>query len=291
MLLTGFNIAYYLLDKGYLTPDAILDGTFTAHQTSSRNANYLINRDSEPNDGADRALFVKQVQNWDQEKTQTLRTEATCYWLANNEAAYAQLNTFLPRFIEFDHPNHILITEAVPGSINLHDFYLQERQFPLPLATQQAELLSSFHQRTITAEQDLPSFRLFRRQPPVVFVWSASNFANYNPQQSEAERQMIHLITDNHDYMQRLQAVRDQWQISSLTHGDIKPANFLIHRDALQTNRYDLRLIDWETADIGDPCWDVAAVFQSYLFYWVVHEPLSPQRPSPLLLAIPTASP
>ena len=79
MLLTGFNIAHYLLDKGYLAPESILDGTFTAHQTSSRNANYLINRDapatSSPGDKHD-ALFVKQVQAWDQEKITTLRTEA-----------------------------------------------------------------------------------------------------------------------------------------------------------------------------------------------------------------------
>ncbi|GAB3642322.1 phosphotransferase [Spirosoma arcticum] len=280
MLLTGFNIAHYLLDKGYLAHESILDGTFTAHQTSSRNANYLINRDVLATDSSGNkhdALFVKQVQAWDQEKITTLRTEATCYWLANNEAAYAQLKTFLPRFVEFDHPNHILITEAVPGAVNLHDFYVQQRQFPPALATRQAELLSSFHQPITTDEQKAPSLRLFGRQQPMMFIWSASGFPSYGAQRSEAERQMVQLITQNGDYMQRMQAVREQWQTTSLIHGDIKPANFLINADALQTNRYDLRLIDWETADIGDPCWDVAAVFQSYLFYWVLHEPFNGQ--------------
>jgi len=277
MLLTGFNIAHYLLDKGYLAPDAILDGTFTAHQTSSRNANYLINRDAGPRDVGRDALFVKQVQAWDGEKIETLRTEATCYWLANHEAAYASLKAFLPPFVEFDHPNHILITGAVPGAINLNDFYRQQRQFPLALATRQAELLSSFHQPIAPTEQDASSLRLFRRQQPVVFTWSAAGFPNYGAGRSEAERQMVQLITQNGDYMQRLQGVREQWQATSLTHGDIKPANFLLNADAGQTHQYDLRLIDWETADIGDPCWDVSAVFQSYLFYWVLHEPLSGQ--------------
>lgn len=287
MLLTGFNVAHYLLDKGYLALEAILDGTFTAHQVSSRNTNYLINRDAEPRNAegtADQpqntehsALFIKQVQAWDQEKIETLRTEATCYWLANHEAAYRHLKKFLPRFVEFDHPNHILITGAVSGAVNLHDFYQQQRQFPLELATQQAELLSSFHQPITPTEQETPSFRLFRRQQPLVFTWSAAGFPSYSPQRSEAERQMVQLITQNGDYMQRLKSVRDHWQATSLTHGDIKPANFLLNADAAQTNRYDLRLIDWETADIGDPCWDVSAVFQSYLFYWVLYEPLSGQ--------------
>ena len=273
MLLTGFNIAHYLLDKGYLSPDALLDGTFTAHPTSSRNTNYLINRD---NAGGD-ALFVKQVQVWDEEKIQTLRTEATCYWLANNEAEYAQLNEFLPRYIAFDPQNHILITQAVDGAINLNEFYLQQKNFPLALATRQAELLSAFHKTITKAVQDGPSLRLFRRQQPTVFLWNASGFPNYGAQRSKAEQQMVQLITQNGDYMQKLEAVRAQWRATSLTHGDIKPANFLINRTCSQTNQYDLRLIDWETADIGDPCWDVAAIFQSYLFYWVMYEPLAGQ--------------
>ncbi len=183
----------------------------------------------------------------------------------------------MPRFVEFDHPNHILITEAIPGAGNLHDFYVQQRQFPPALATRQAELLSSFHQPITANEQNAPSLRLFGRQQPMMFIWSASGFPSYGAQRSEAERQMVQLITQNSDYMQRMQAVREQWQATSLIHGDIKPANFLLNADALQTGRYDLRLIDWETADIGDPCWDVAAVFQSYLFYWVLHEPFSGQ--------------
>lgn len=276
MLLTGFNIAHYLLDKGYLKPDALLDGTFTAHQASSRNTNYVINRAS-----AD-ALFVKQVQAWDQEKIETLRTEATCYWLANHESEYAQLKTFLPRYVEFDPQNHILITGAVEGAINLNDFYLQQKAFPLALATRQAELLGSFHRTIAQAVQDGPSLRLFRKQQPAVFLWSASGFPNYGAQRSEAERQMVQLITQNGAYMQQLETVRKQWQATSLIHGDIKPANFLINADHTggpthQTNHYDLRLIDWETADIGDPCWDAAAIFQSYLFYWVMHEPLAGQ--------------
>lgn len=271
MLLTGFTIAHYLLDTGKLSIDTLLDGTFTVHQTSSRNTNYIINRDRTD------ALFVKQVQTLDQEKIQTLRTEATCYWLANNEAEYGQLKTFLPGYVAFDPQNHILITKAIDGAINLNDFYDQQKTFPLALATRMAALLSTFHRTITKTVQDGPSLRLFRRQPPAVFLWSASGFPSYGAQRSEAERQMVQLITQNGDYMQKLEKVRENWQATSLIHGDIKPANFLLNADALQTSNYDLRLIDWETADIGDPCWDLAAVFQSYLFYWVMHEPQAGQ--------------
>ncbi|MBC7568367.1 MAG: phosphotransferase [Spirosoma sp.] len=277
MLLTGFNIAHYLLDKGHLPVDALLDGTFTAHQTSSRNTSYLINQ-GQPN-----ALFVKQVPTYETDKTDTLRTEATCYWLANHETDYAGLRAFLPRYVDFDAQHHILLTEAVDDALSLNDFYLRHKTFPPALATQQAELLSTFHQTLSKRVQDGPSMRLFRRQLPTIFLWSAAGFASYGSRQSEAEQQMIRLITQNETYVKLLAAVREQWQATSLIHGDVKPANFLINADCLQTNQYDLRLIDWETADVGDPCWDAAAVFQSYLFYWVMHEPLPGQT------ALPTA--
>lgn len=34
----------------------------------------------------------------------------------------------------------------------------------------------------------------------------------------------------------------------------------------------DVRLIDWELADLGDPLWDVAAIFQNYLSLWAATE-------------------
>ncbi len=266
MLLTGFNIAHYLLDRGHLSVDALLDGTFTAHQTSSRNTSYLINQ------GQPGALFVKQVQTYGADKIETLRTEATCYWLAHNETDYAPLKAFLPHYIGFDPQHHILLTEAVAGAVSLNDFHLEHKTFPTAVATRQAELLAAFHQPLSPAMQQGPSMRLFRKQMPSVFSWSASGFASYGPPPNQAERQMVQLITHNETYMKQLETVRQQWQATGLMHGDVKPANFLINADCRETGQYDLRLIDWETADVGDPCWDAAAVFQSYLFYWVMHE-------------------
>ena len=36
----------------------------------------------------------------------------------------------------------------------------------------------------------------------------------------------------------------------------------------------DLRIIDWEIADIGDEAWDVGAIIQAYLTFWVFSLPL-----------------
>jgi aminoglycoside phosphotransferase (APT) family kinase protein len=36
----------------------------------------------------------------------------------------------------------------------------------------------------------------------------------------------------------------------------------------------NVRIVDWELADIGDPSWDVGAVLQSYVSFWVLSLPV-----------------
>jgi aminoglycoside phosphotransferase (APT) family kinase protein len=43
---------------------------------------------------------------------------------------------------------------------------------------------------------------------------------------------------------------------TSLIHGDVKPQNFLVHPGP--GSDFGYKLIDWERAALGDPCWDVA---------------------------------
>jgi thiamine kinase-like enzyme len=41
------------------------------------------------------------------------------------------------------------------------------------------------------------------------------------------------------------------------------------------TGSPDLKIIDWEIADIGDEAWDAGAVIQAYLSFWVFSLPLN----------------
>jgi thiamine kinase-like enzyme len=40
----------------------------------------------------------------------------------------------------------------------------------------------------------------------------------------------------------------------------------------------ELKLVDWELADWGDPCWDVAAIFSAFIVFWIQSLPLAPGR-------------
>jgi thiamine kinase-like enzyme len=270
MILTGTNINHYLFDKGYVEVEDFVKGDFSVHPTSHRNNSFFINRDKKAN-----SLFIKQLQAFEVDKIETMKTEATCYWLANNETAYSNLKQFLPKYYDFDYLNHVLILENLSGYESLYEFYHKHRKFPLEIAEKHAELLASFQKNIFETIKDSQSFKLFRKMQPMVFQLASSQHRFWADTANKAEQKMIQLITQNADYQVLISKIKDDWEATSLTHNDIKPLNFLINSDCFEQKNYSLRLIDWETADIGDPCWDVAAVFQSYLFFWIYAEPLA----------------
>src|SRR5262249_55187553 len=46
-----------------------------------------------------------------------------------------------------------------------------------------------------------------------------------------------------------------------------------------------LKVIDWEMADLGDVCWDVGAIFQAYLSFWISSIPSAGEAPTPELIS------
>ncbi|MCB9273851.1 MAG: phosphotransferase [Lewinellaceae bacterium] len=267
MLLSGANICYYLLDKGHLSVQSFIDGDFSVHFSPSRNNNFIINK------AASNPLFVKQARNQDWEKQETLRHEATCYWLANNEPEYGNLKRFLPQYFEYDYINHILVLEYLQHAVPLDEYYAQAGVFPAVLAEKKAELLASYHKDIFTKIKNGRSFSLFKQSIPAVFMLVGNRQKFWTDGNNAAERQMLELINDEPQFTRLVGEVKESWQATSLIHSDIKAANFLISINASHGSATDnLRLIDWEMADIGDPCWDVAAVFQMYFISWIYSE-------------------
>lgn len=268
MLLSYENIAHYLLEKGLVSLDSIVEGAFSVRDQSSRNANFAVNREYTP------GYLVKQVRAQDAEKKETLRIEATCYWLANNDPAYQALRAFLPRYFEYDYLHHVLVLELLPEVENLHEHYLAKGHYPILIAEQFAELLASYHTHIPGQLEGQKSFSLFKKRKPWVFTLNEESLADWlkNPAMGAAEKQTLELILGNQDFMHHLRSMGEAWEMTSLIHGDVKFPNFLINKDFVPGNQPDIRLIDWELADIGDPLWDVAAVIQNYLTLWVASE-------------------
>ncbi|MBI1227762.1 MAG: phosphotransferase [Bacteroidetes bacterium] len=273
MILTFENIAHYLLEKGLVTLDDIVAGKFSVRDNSSRNTNFAVNKEHPP------GYLVKQVRAKDMEKTQTMRIEATCYWLANNDEQYQVLKNFLPKYHEYDYLNHILIIELLPEVQSLYDYHYGTGNFPIPVAESLADLMASYHCYELGKVQQGRSFQLFKKNKPWVFSLLDNSLDEWmNSSMGSAEKQVLQLVLKNQEFVELLKPIREDWEVTSLLHGDIKFPNFIINRSYDESAAPDVRLIDWELADMGDPLWDVAAIFQNYLSLWVSVEIANQQQ-------------
>ena len=262
MLLNRANICHYLLDKGFIDVKLITDGYFTSHLIQSRNNSFIVNKKIE----GQQSLFVKQVKNSNPDNLETLRNEATCYWLANNEPSFEALTNFLPKYYNYDYISNILVIEYLKNAISLNDYYESRNDFSLDMAEKIADLLSSFHNNIFDKIKNSKSINLFRKAIPFVFTLVGNRQKSWSNNNNQAELKMLELINQTPNFSTLVDEVRNSWKQTSLIHGDIKSANLLIEKNK------KLSLIDWELADIGDPCWDLAAVFQIFFLHYIYAE-------------------
>jgi len=262
MFLTFRNITHYLLDQGLITKKDIFNNNLTITPLESRNNSFTIQREGEMD------FFLKQVKALDQERTSTLKTEADCYWLAENHRNFSELAAHIPTYVNYDYTNHILVTECLSDTVNLSQFYMAEKKMPLEVAAQQADTLASCHKQTKATDLEENVVRLFPNYRPSVFALNEQNLEYWNEKDKAAE-QMVKLIRGNKKFLELVQSAGQDWQSSTLIHGDVKHANYLIREEG---KGYQTYLIDWEIASFGDPCWDVAGVLQNYLLYWIDNE-------------------
>lgn len=59
-----------------------------------------------------------------------------------------------------------------------------------------------------------------------------------------------------------------------LIHNDLKWDNILVHPKEGETEPTDVKIIDWEMAGIGDPCWDVGTVLSEFVAFWATSIPV-----------------
>jgi hypothetical protein len=79
-----------------------------------------------------------------------------------------------------------------------------------------------------------------------------------------AQLSVIQAIQSQPAAVAALDRLRDEWRPTRLVHGDFKWSNVLVHQDGAGIP-VGLLLLDWEMAQLGDPAWDVGAVFHAFI--------------------------
>jgi hypothetical protein len=94
---------------------------------------------------------------------------------------------------------------------------------------------------------------------------------------SAASVQFVSTIQQYAPFEELLDGLRGEWRGTCLVHGDVKWANCLLSRAEAGARAAQLKLVDWEFAGWGDPCWDVGSVFADYLNFWLLSMPVGEQ--------------
>jgi hypothetical protein len=278
MILSSQNVFYYLLDRGLISLESLVDGDFMVVDVSSRNRNFKIIRREGP------SYFVKQVKAWDPQAIATLQCEATCYRLAHDTRELSPLAALMPQFHIFDRERQILVIELIPGSESIAEYHRRLGRFPAQVGSRLGELLGSYHRDAAALPADHPQAAVFARKIPWVLSLHQLHASSLGTL-SGANARLLDIVHSHPGFRDRLDRLHGEWRPDRLVHGDIKWENCLISNGHDTSAGPTLKLVDWEVADLGDATWDVGAIFQSYLVAWIASMPLSPAAPPAQLIA------
>lgn len=259
------NVTYFLAERGLVEFESVVDGDFMIVDQSSRNRNLkIVRRKSE-------GFFIKQIGQQTQEFVQSMQREAACYRLANEHQQFRALRSLMPRFYLFDPVNYILIVELLSDSESLWEHHQRMGCFPIEVAELQGKRLGAYHRR-VRVNGQTEGLQVFSRQVPWILSIHETN-PMYLSQVSRGNSQLIGIVQQYPEFQTALAAIKAEWKFMALIHGDIKWENIML-RNKGSGAPPELKLIDWEIADVGDECWDAGAIIQAYLTFWIFSLPL-----------------
>ncbi len=256
MFLTAYNLPHYLMAKGLISAQSVVEGDFMLAEAGRRNRNFKVVRRKQP------GLFVKQIKSTEAQAISTIEREAAFYRAVHSDPRYAAIAQMIPKFVDYEPPRHALTLGLTENAESISEHHVRQAQIPENTARLIGKALGIAHSHGPTMVADPATRALFPYQAPWPMTLEQTgfsfldNFPPIGPQLSASIRQSPKLLP-------MLSALRPLWQYDSLIHGDMKWDNCLLSsRDGVELN---LTIVDWELADIGDGAWDVATIFKEYL--------------------------
>lgn len=254
MTLDARETAHFLLQRGMITPEQLLDGKFFLTDMSRRNCNYSIRCDD------DAGFFIKQLHKSEAQAVESFNREASTYWLAKTDPDFAVLASLSPYCHGYDSELQVLVLELIEAAESLREII--HRGISPSEAAVIGQNLASVHNGV--------GRKLFSEGQPSPYThkvpWTLGMHrfpASAMTEISEGNRQLIQTISAWPALCTLCEQVEASWQICAFIHGDLKPDNCLIY-NADSGQLPACWFIDWELSDFGDPAWDVGTVLQGY---------------------------
>ncbi len=271
-VLTPKEIAPYLIESGLVSARSIVEGDLAVLDASRRNSNFKV--------VSERGTSYLIKQGVDRERAGTVANEATVCSFLQSDAAYAPLRPYLPVLHMYSPEEHVEVFELLRDACDLREYHTRLGRFPTNLATDLGLVLGTLHSARSLAGK---TGQMQHRDAPWPLTLHRPSFALYE-RMSNANVQLVSTMQSFPAFGMLLDALRARWpefaegEAGTLVHYDIKLDNLLVVRDRSGRTKC-IKLVDWELAGLGDPAWDVGALFGEYLGFWLLSIPITGENP------------
>ena len=268
--LTQREVILYLLRRKLISPESIVQGDLVVVDASRRNLNFKVISECSP------SYLLKQ--GVDPGRIVTVAREAAVYQLLNSDTRDDGVHRYLPHFYGYDAEEHILILELLRDAQDLREYYTRRGPFFKTPAAELGEALGTLHRMSVVGGKGVEVIQGFEHKPPWVLslhYLDLSVFRNI----SNANIEVIKIIQQFSEFCELLDSLRREWRTEALIHYDIRWDNCLVSTPSATKRKSGLKIVDWELAGVGDPCWDVGSVFNDYLSCWLLSIPITGETP------------
>jgi hypothetical protein len=260
------NAADYLLARGLLDTKSIVDGDLKIIDSSRRNRNLQVIRKK------DTSFMIKQPSPTDPVNTVTIKKEALLYLLMQTNKDFMSLKDIAPSILDFDDTKNVVITEFVREAQSWNSYYYQSAEPTLKKEefARLGRIVASYHEAFsgMAASPNLgflqggfvPVAAIVRPGPEIFVELTSSNL------------KLLKTIQQYPTFYDSLEELYAGWRSETLIHGDLKWDNIISSPDGADKK---IKIVDWESASMGDPAWDVGSIFHEFIRYWLSFMPIS----------------
>jgi hypothetical protein len=251
VMLTRRDALQHLLRLGLLTPEELVTQDIRATEYVGRNHLVRIERAGAP------CYIVKQPRDANTPDAATMWTEAAIFWLSVNDAAFAVLAPWMPKYYHYDEPNKLLSIELITAADSLMAKQMAGATIDPRLLHDVGRAFGTLHGPASLVLREERIRRLFR--PGLAWILTLGQSQSPYIPGTLAAQSILAAVLQRPDAVAALAQARADWRDAQIVHGDAKAANVLILEDGA------VRVIDWELAALGDGLWDIAGMVHSLL--------------------------
>lgn len=269
MFLLASDVAPFLLSRDLLTQRDVAGDRLRVREVRRRNRSFRVSGIDGP------GLFIKQVAASAPDLAGSIGREAALHRLAETVPALSALRGATVRLRQFEEGRQALIFDLFAEAETLDARYRRLKRMDADILSLLGAGLAGIHAEAEPSAAMIGTQIAAQRLPPWILTIGRRDV----PLFGAGGAQLVAMIRATPSVLQGLEGALSRWQPRTLIQGDMKWDNILVRDGA--AGAPELRIVDWELADIGDPLWDVAGVLSGFYASWLVEDGRMPWMADP----------